>query len=361
MSNRLLVEGLARVGADVHLLAFAPACEGPASGTGSYTCETHPVDFRGVAGHLACARILTRAVRARRPDVVLLLDDGMLRALGFLPRVSKYGARFASVNSGSTLVRENAHLRGRVNAFLVARGHKWLDVVFVSEATARSLRADVPDVADRVRVLGRPIPDSFFELEPSRAIVPAGLSGEPPRPLLFSCSRADEQKGVQLILDALALLRARHGREVADFAYAGEGPALAAWRERAAALGLTRVAFLGAVPFDRIQENYACCYMGIFPSTYPDETFGRTWVEAFACGRPVISTHINNLKHLVLDGVNGLVVEPNADSVAAGIERALALGQDEYLQMSRRARETALPFRQSSIVGQLVDALGGSR
>ena len=101
--------------------------------------------------------------------------------------------------------------------------------------------------------------------------------------------------------------------------------------------------------------------MGIFPSIYPDETFGRTWVEAFACGRPVISTHINNLKHLVHDGMNGFVVEPTPEAVAAGIDRALALGAGDYLEMSRRARQTALPFRQSSIVRQLLDALGESR
>ena len=216
LSNRLLVEGLAREGADVHLLAFAAACDGPTPETASYSLETHPVDLSGIAGHIACARIVTRAVRTHRPESVLLLDDGMLRALGFLPRVRKYGARFASVNSGSTLVRENAHLRGRANAFLVARGHAWLDQVFVSEATALSLRAALPRVADRLRVLGRPIPDAFFDVDPSVRSEAAGPRDEAARPLLFSCSRADEQKGVGLILRALALLRDREGREVVD-------------------------------------------------------------------------------------------------------------------------------------------------
>jgi glycosyltransferase involved in cell wall biosynthesis len=351
-SNFLLVQGLAQAGVEVHLQVFT-AHPGMSDESPAVSTEVHRIDVTGVSRHLACARAIRRRARELRPDVVLLLDDAVVRALGFLPFVHKSGQRFASVNSGSVLTRTNAHWRGRASALFVKRGYRWLDRIFVADATAVELRAAFSDIAGRVRVLGRPIPDAFYGQNGTTkaALFDNGL------PTLFSCSRADEQKGVQLILRALGALRDAAGGEIANFVYAGSGPALEGWRRLASSLDLNNVTFAGAVPFEAIQEYYASCDVCIFPTLYPDETFGRTWVEAFANGKPVISTHINNLKYLVQDGVNGIVVRPDVQDVAAGIRRALALGADDVSRMSERARATALPYKQSIVVRTLLNSL----
>lgn len=98
--------------------------------------------------------------------------------------------------------------------------------------------------------------------------------------------------------------------------------------------------------------------MCIFPAHGLIETFGRTWVEAFASGKPLISTDTDNLKYLVHDGVNGIVILPDVADIVKGIRRALSLSKNAYVEMSLRARETALPYKQSTIVSSLLDSLG---
>lgn len=352
LSNYLLVQGLARAGAEVHLLIFS-AFPGTSNQSPAASTEVHRMDVIGLRNHVACARTIVRRTKALGPDVVLLLDDAVVRALGFLPGVRKAGRKFASVNSGSTLTRTNAHWKGRVNAFLVARGYRWLDRVFVADSTAAALETTFPEITDRVRILGRPIPDEFFQQDRPAAT----QFFDNTLPTLFSCSRADELKGVHLILRALAVLRDEAGREIANFVYAGTGPALEDWRRLASTLGLQNVRLAGAVPFDAISQYYISCDVCIFPTLPPGETFGRTWVEAFASGKPVISTGINNLKYLVQDGVNGIVVQPDVEGIAAGIRRALALDAGEVERMTAAARATAMRYKQSVVAETLLNSL----
>ncbi len=352
LSNFLLVQGLANAGVATHLQVFSDRPGAPPVSPAASTV-THQLDLTKIGSQFACARAVLRRTAELRPDVVLLLDDAVVRALGFIRLSLKSGQKCASVNSGSVLTRTNTHWRGRGSAFFVRRGYRWLDRIFVADSTALALKTGFPDVADRVRVLGRPVPDVFFHHNDRDRLSLFDNS----LPTLFSCSRADEQKGIQLILRALALMRDRAGREVANFVYAGDGPALESWRRLASSQGLTNVRFVGTLPFESVRAYYASCDMCVFPTIYPDETFGRTWVEAFACGKPVISTHINNLKYLVKDGVNGIVVRPDAEGVAEGIMRALSLSPASLEQMSRRATDTALPYKQSVLVEDLLKSL----
>ena len=94
--------------------------------------------------------------------------------------------------------------------------------------------------------------------------------------------------------------------------------------------------------------------MCIFPSLYSGESFGRTWVEAFACRKPVISTHIANLQYLVRDNENGIVVLPESSDICRGIDQALSLPHSDYIAMAQKAYETALQYKQSEIINKLL-------
>jgi len=353
LSNRLLVEGLASAGAMVDLHVFAGEYA-ETEQQGNIRRYDHSIRPKSIMEHFACANTLIRQAKALRPDFVLLLDEGIVRALGFLPFPQKNGLRYVSMNSGSTLTRGSRHFRGRVNTGLVRRGYRWLDLLFVAQSTAAALPEACPEVADRIRMLGRPVPDSFF--------VEIGDEGGVPvfdndLPTLFSCARAEEEKGIGLVLRALGWLRDQNGAEVANFVFAGDGPALTSWRRMTQELSLSQVRFVGRLPLEDLIPYYRSCYMCIFPAHGAIETFGRTWMEAFACGKPVISTTTDNLKYLVCDGGNSIVIEPKVDSICNGIRRALSLSPADYHQMSRRARETARPYSQTVIVKNLLHSL----
>lgn len=353
MSNRLLVEGLASAGAsiDLHVFAGDTAVVKPQKNIWRYD---HSIRPKSVLEHFAIARVILQKAKALRPDFVLLLDEGMVRALGVLPFVEKNGLRYVSINSGSTLTRDNRSFRGKVNASLVRRGYRWLDLLFVAQSTAAKLPGVCPEIVDRIRMLGRPVPDSLFDETVDRGDFPF-LDNN--LPTLFSCARAVEEKGAGLVLRALAQLRNQNGAEVANFVFAGEGPALGGWKKMAQELGLHRVYFVGVIAMEEIVHYYRSSYMCIFPSYYSGETFGRTWVEAFACGKPVISTQTENLEYLVSDGGNGLVVQAEVDSVCDGIWRALNLSPTDYSRLSQNALETAKPFSQTSTVKNLLKRL----
>ena len=71
------------------------------------------------------------------------------------------------------------------------------------------------------------------------------------------------------------------------------------------------VRFLGFL--DSVHDLMAACDVLAFP-TQPDlgEGFGLAALEAMAAGRPVLATDVGSLPEVVVDGVTGLVVEPNS-------------------------------------------------
>lgn len=67
--------------------------------------------------------------------------------------------------------------------------------------------------------------------------------------------------------------------------------------------------------------------------------YGRDKLEAYACGKPVIASMVGDLKHLVVDGVTGLMVE--SGDVKQLSTSILSLFHDDC-----RAKEMSLRGRQ---------------
>jgi glycosyltransferase involved in cell wall biosynthesis len=80
----------------------------------------------------------------------------------------------------------------------------------------------------------------------------------------------------------------------------------------------------------------------VTPSIEP-EAFGRVAVEAQAMGKPVVASRLGAQTETVLDGVTGFLFPPgDADALAQGITRALALTTDQRQAMAKKARERVL-------------------
>ncbi len=78
------------------------------------------------------------------------------------------------------------------------------------------------------------------------------------------------------------------------------------------------VILMGSVSEEKLLELYATCKGHI--TTALDEDFGMTPVEAMASGKPTVAVKEGGYLETVLDGVTGLLVEPEVSSIIKAIK-----------------------------------------
>jgi glycosyltransferase involved in cell wall biosynthesis len=112
------------------------------------------------------------------------------------------------------------------------------------------------------------------------------------------------------------------------------------YRELAEELGVSEsVRWLGVVRDMPVIYELADAF--VLPSSY--ETFSLVTYEAASSGLPLLATPVNGVRDLLRDGENGLFIDQDSASVAAGL---MLLAQDPALRvrMGENAREAALGF-----------------
>ena len=132
---------------------------------------------------------------------------------------------------------------------------------------------------------------------------------------ILSISRLDAAKRIDLLLHALA-----RSRSSLRAIIAGRGPEQAALQRLARDLNLgDRVHFAGFVEDTRALELFARCRAVYYAPV--DEDYGFATIEAFAAGKPVLTTtDAGGVLEFVQHGSSGYVAAPNASALAAGID-----------------------------------------
>ncbi|MGZ3442435.1 MAG: glycosyltransferase family 4 protein, partial [Polyangia bacterium] len=184
-------------------------------------------------------------------------------------------------------------------------------VVAVSEGTAERVRAAG---AVSVSLITPGIALAELPLTPRRA--------PNERVELLCAGRLLEHKRVDVAIDACAELIAR-GHAV-RLRVIGAGPAAAMLADRARSTAPGAVEMIDFLPAHRdVLLAMAAADVVLFPSER--EGFGMVGLEALAMGTPVVtSSHPDNFaRHLVRDGVNGIVCDNSPDAVADAVERIL--------------------------------------
>ena len=137
---------------------------------------------------------------------------------------------------------------------------------------------------------------------------------------VFTVSRLDRMKRVELLIDALAA-----GRSSVRARIAGSGPERAALERRIAERGVgDRVELLGRVDDDELVRLYAGA-RAVFYAPY-DEDYGFVAIEAFLSGKPVVTTSDSGgVLEFVDNERNGLVVAAgDTAGMAAALDRLAA-------------------------------------
>ncbi len=148
--------------------------------------------------------------------------------------------------------------------------------------------------------------------------------------------RLSAEKGADVLLEALALLRDR-GEEI-FLTVTGDGPEMNSLRDLAHRLRIEdRVRFTGnIIDQTAVRERFLGAGIVVIPSR--TEGVPVAMLEAMALGRAIIATRVGGTPSVLVDGENGLLIE--ADD-AAGIAAAIM----------RLCHDPALAFRLAEAAG----------
>jgi glycosyltransferase involved in cell wall biosynthesis len=131
--------------------------------------------------------------------------------------------------------------------------------------------------------------------------------------LLLSVGRLVKYKGYRYLIRAMKDVRA-------TLLLIGEGPERVRLEAEAHRLAVEdRVMFLGRVA--DTSEYYRACDIFVLPSVSRNEAFGLVQLEAMACGKPVVNTHLRSgVPFVSVHGLTGVTVPPaDANALARAI------------------------------------------
>lgn len=226
-------------------------------------------------------------------------------------------------------------------------------VIANSAYTAEEFRTFGVD-EDRLRVIYPGVdPERFRPADPDGPLIERyGLEG---KRVLLTVARLDERKGHDTVIHALASLM----EDIPDLVYliAGKGREEARLRQLSIDMGVgERVLFAGYVPDEDLPDYYNLCDIFVMPNRVTTDTvlagdiegFGITFVEAGACGKPVIAGRSGGAVEAVVDGETGLLVDSRSPEAVAEAIRCLLQDRtlaDRLGEAGRRRIEAVYDWR----------------
>ena len=161
-------------------------------------------------------------------------------------------------------------------------------------------------------------------------------------PVVVCVSRLVARKGQDVLVAGWPRVLARHPR--ARLLLVGGGPAEASLRRAVAARGLTgSVAFTGPVAVGELPAHYAAGDVFAMPcrtrrAGLDVEGLGMVFLEAAACGRPVVAGTSGGAPEAVREGLTGHVVDPRSPDAVADALAGLLDEPDRTRTMGRAGR-----------------------
>jgi phosphatidyl-myo-inositol dimannoside synthase len=309
--NRDLLGALnrdSRVGEIIALPRVAPSEEPPPLSK----LRLQPLPVGGKIGYFAAA--VAQHTKPRRADLIIA---GHLRLLP---------AAFAARSSRRPLwliahgIDVWTPQHPSIDRFMVHAADR---IIAVSAFTRDRMSAWARLPSDRFRLLPNCVDLSQFTPGPPDPALLARY-GLQTRKVLMTLARLAEReryKGVDEVLDALPRLIG----ERPDLAYlvVGDGPDRSRLENKAATLGLNgRVVFTGSIPENEKVRHYRLADAFAMPGR--GEGFGIVYLEALACGIPVVGSRIDGSRDALLGGRLGVLVDPREpEDVLQGLRKAL--------------------------------------
>ena len=146
--------------------------------------------------------------------------------------------------------------------------------------------------------------------------------------------RLDDEKGVNILLDAWRLVNPKFG----SLWIVGSGEAEEELKVQASRLGLENVVFQPFMKKQDLLEVVRNARFVIVPSLWHDNAPMATY-EAMACGKPVVGSKLGGLMDQIENGETGILVEPGNPEMLAKTISGLWNDDKRICEMGIRARQ----------------------
>ncbi|AUW58065.1 glycoside hydrolase [Sphingobium sp. SCG-1] len=269
---------------------------------------------------------LVRRLHGERPfdviDASFFYPDGPVAA-----RLAKALGIPFSVKARGADIHHWGHAPATAKAVLRA-GREADGLLAVSGAMRRSMIA-LGMEGDKIKVHYTGVDlDRFTPMNRAAAKAELKLSG----PVVVSVGALIPRKGQSLLICALPAL------PDVTLVLIGEGPERASLQALAERLGVAdRLGILGAVPHERLPQFLAAADVMALPSA--SEGLANAWVEALACGTPIVISDVGGARELLDRPEAGRIVEREPADIAAAVRELIDTPPDR-----ETVREAALRF-----------------
>ena len=231
-------------------------------------------------------------------------------------------------------------------------------IIGVSQLTLDRLNSWAKLDSARQRVLQNCVDLELFTPgpKPNDLVAKLGLSGKTVLMTLGRLASEERSKGFDEMLDLILSL----SDEIPNLVYliCGDGPDRGRLESRCAQLGIgDRVRFAGLVDEDRKPDYYRLADAYVMPSR--GEGFGIVFLEAMACGIPVLGSRTDGGFEALLGGRLGELVDPSRlDDIRAGAVRALLRERRVPPELAHFSSD-AFRDRVGVLVREVLGAAGG--
>jgi glycosyltransferase involved in cell wall biosynthesis len=310
---RALADHLARDGADVTFVPINPRFPAPLQSLRRY---------RGVRTLVNEALYLPSLRLLREADVVHVFSASywsfLLAPVPAILAARRFGRRvILNYHSGEA----DDHLT-RWGALV----HPWLRLVDEIVVPSEYLQDVFARHGYRARVIRNVVDTSQFVYR----------ERDPLGPHLLSSRNLERHYGVDVVLRAFALLKARCTE--ATLTIVGSGSEETALRSLAASLGAGAVRFAGRQEPPQMAARYDQADVFVNASTIDNQPISI--LEACASGLPIVTTPTGDIRNMVAHGDSGVLVPPNDPPALAAAVAALIDDPARARSMARRARAT---------------------
>jgi len=359
---RNLAEGAARRGHQVQVLSASDRGKAytdcSLEGLQVERVQSFPNPFRrSQRFSVWSARRLARLVDFR-PDVIHIHDPTIMAKVKFLSSAPKVVTIHAYPDLVTSYVPDILWLRKGVESVLIRTVRRLLEPCDAIVTPSRAAAEYVSHYTDQEpHVISNGVDLNWFSPtqkergEDQHLREKYGL--RPDLPVILHVGRLDVEKNVETLVEVAA--RVLHGVN-AQFLVVGDGLKRTAMIRLCQSLGImNRSVFTGYVPpSGDLPGLYRLA--SVFISASEKETQGLVFLEAAACGLPIVSVRATAMQEIVEEGINGYLADiRDVETIAAHTKRIVenpALGRKlgrsgrAFMQRDHAMETTLLKYEQ---------------
>jgi phosphatidylinositol alpha-1,6-mannosyltransferase len=224
------------------------------------------------------------------------------------------GIRTAVVMHGGELSRFRSE--SRLKRVLVAIINRCDEVIVNSSSTANQFVEQGVN-RSRIKILTPAVDSEKYQPGPYHPPTTMGSEKDISEITLLTVGTLVERKGHASVISVLPRILSKHPST--RYMILGDGPCRSKLMAQVERLGLEKsVHFLGRMTDEEVVQWLRTCDIFVMPSgklqgKFGEEGFGIVYLEANACGKPVIGGDSGGVRDAVVHGVTGLLVDPQDD------------------------------------------------